>query len=125
MLSLRKVWCPPSTSRSAGRSRPCATRGIPIVGSGLSFHDLRRFRGGDTTASAAFDGWLDETAKAPTPARATTLGAWEQGALGAGLTRARNTLPLMVVAGAAGESKGTRDFNDKIGGKMISAFRFG
>ena len=27
----------------------------------------------------------------------------------------------MVVAGAAGDSKGTRDFNDKIGGKMISA----
>jgi hypothetical protein len=31
----------------------------------------------------------------------------------------------MVVAGAAGASKGKRDFNDKIGGKMISAFRFG
>jgi hypothetical protein len=29
------------------------------------------------------------------------------------------------VAGAAGDSKGTRDFNDKIGGKMMSAFRFG
>jgi hypothetical protein len=31
----------------------------------------------------------------------------------------------MVVAGAAGDGKGTRDFNDKIGGKMIAAFRFG
>ena len=34
-------------------------------------------------------------------------------------------MPLMVVAGAAGDSKGTRDFNAKIGGKMISGFRFG
>jgi hypothetical protein len=34
-------------------------------------------------------------------------------------------LPLMVVAGAAGMSQGTRDFNDKIGGKVISGFRFG
>ena len=30
-----------------------------------------------------------------------------------------------VVAGAASDRKGTRDFNVKIGGKMISAFRFG
>jgi hypothetical protein len=39
--------------------------------------------------------------------------------------REEQLLPLMVVAGAAGESKGTRDFNYKIRGKMISAFRFG
>jgi hypothetical protein len=31
----------------------------------------------------------------------------------------------MVVAGAAGVSAGKRDFNAKIGGKMISGFRFG
>ena len=34
-------------------------------------------------------------------------------------------MPLMVVAGAAGDSKGSRDFNAKIGGKVISGFRFG
>jgi hypothetical protein len=31
----------------------------------------------------------------------------------------------MVVAGAARDSIGTRDFHDVIGGKTISAFRFG
>ena len=31
----------------------------------------------------------------------------------------------MAVAGAAGESKETSDFNAQIGGKMISGFRFG
>jgi hypothetical protein len=31
----------------------------------------------------------------------------------------------MVVAGAAGTSPGARDFQDVIGGKTISAFRFG
>ena len=31
----------------------------------------------------------------------------------------------MVVAGAAGESNGSHEFRDVIGGKVISAFRFG
>ena len=31
----------------------------------------------------------------------------------------------MAVAGAAGASEGKSDFNATIGGKMISAFRFG
>jgi hypothetical protein len=34
-------------------------------------------------------------------------------------------LPLMVVAGAAGDNLGVRDFHGVIGGKTISAFRFG
>ena len=31
----------------------------------------------------------------------------------------------MVVAGAAGESKGEHAFRDVVGGKVISGFRFG
>ena len=101
-------------------------QGVAIVGSGMSFHDLRHFRDGDTTASAAFDAWLDETAKAPGPEREARLTEWDKAPSAREChPREEHLLPLMVVAGAAGESKGTRDFNDKIGGKMISAFRFG
>ena len=39
--------------------------------------------------------------------------------------REEHLLPLMVTAGAAGADKGERDFQDVIGGKTISAFRFG
>ena len=92
----------------------------------MSFHDLRHFRDGDTTASAAFDAWLDETAKAPEAEREARLTAWDKAPSAREChPREEHLLPLMVVAGAAGESKGTRDFNDKIGGKMISGFRFG
>ncbi len=92
----------------------------------MSFHDLRSFRDGDTTASAAFDAWLDETAKAAPKEREARLSAWDKApSARACHPREEHLLPLMVVAGAAGESEGTRDFNDKIGGKMISAFRFG
>ena len=34
-------------------------------------------------------------------------------------------MPLMVVAGAAGDSKGSHEFRDVVGGKVISGFRFG
>jgi aromatic ring-opening dioxygenase catalytic subunit (LigB family) len=105
---------------------PVRDQGIAIVGSGMSFHDLRHFRDGDTTASAAFDAWLNETAKAPPAERDARLAQWDKAPSAREChPREEHLLPLMVVAGAAGDSKGTRDFNDKIGGKMISAFRFG
>src|SRR6202041_3539429 len=80
----------------------------------------------DPRASAAFDAWLDETAKAPGAEREARLTQWDKAPSAREChPREEHLLPLMVVAGAAGASKGTRDFNDKIGGKMISAFRFG
>ena len=101
-------------------------QGVAIVGSGMSYHDLRHFRDGDTTASAAFDAWLDETAKAPEAEREARLTQWDKAPSAREChPREEHLLPLMVVAGAAGASEGTRDFNAKIGGKMISAFRLG
>jgi aromatic ring-opening dioxygenase catalytic subunit (LigB family) len=126
MLSLRKDLDPAFHIKLGKALEPLRDQGIAIVGSGMSFHDLRHFRDGDTTASAAFDAWLDETAKAPPAERDARLTAWDKApSARACHPREEHLLPLMVVAGAAGESKGTRDFNDKIGGKMISAFRFG
>ena len=108
------------TSSSARRWRRCAIGASPIVGSGMSFHDLRHFRDGDTRASAAFDAWLGETTKSPGPEREARLTQWEKAPSAREChPREEHQLPLMVVAGAAGDSKGTRDFNDKIGGKMI------
>ena len=63
MLSLRKDLDPDFHIRLGRALEPLRDQGIAIVGSGMSFHDLRHFRDGDTTASAAFDAWLDETAK--------------------------------------------------------------
>ena len=77
-------------------------------------------------ASAAFDAWLDETAKAPPAEREARLTAWDK-APGARACHPReeHLLPLMVVAGAAGDSPGKHDFRDVIVGKTISGFRFG
>jgi aromatic ring-opening dioxygenase catalytic subunit (LigB family) len=126
MLSLRRDLDPAFHIKLGKALEPLRDQGVAIVGSGMSFHDLRHFRDGDTTASAAFDAWLDETAKSPPAEREARLAAWDKAPSAREChPREEHLLPLMVVAGAAGESKGVRDFNDKIGGKMISAFRFG
>ena len=126
MLSLRKDLDPAHHIGLGKALEPLRDQGVAIVGSGMSFHDLRTFRDGDTTASAAFDAWLDETAKAPAPEREARLTQWEKAPSAREChPREEHLLPLMVVAGAAGASEGKRDFNAKIGGKMISAFRFG
>ena len=39
--------------------------------------------------------------------------------------REEHLLPLKVVAGAAGDSRGANEFRDAIGGEVISDFQFG
>ena len=92
----------------------------------MSDHDLRHFRDGDGCDSAAFDAWLDETAKAAPQEREARLAAWDKAPAGRAChPREEHLLPLMVVAGAAGDSEGRHEFRDVIGGKVISGFRFG
>ena len=89
MLSLRKDLDPAFHIKLGKALQPLRDQGVAIVGSGMSFHDLRHFRDGDTTASAAFDAWLDETAKAPEAGARSAARALGQGAVGARLPSAR------------------------------------
>ena len=51
---------------------------------------------------------------------------WDQGASAREChPREEHLLPLMVVAGAAGDDPGKVSFRDVIGGKTISGYRFG
>jgi aromatic ring-opening dioxygenase catalytic subunit (LigB family) len=126
MLSLRHDLDPAFHIKLGKALEPLRDEGVAIVGSGMSFHDLRHFRDGDTSASAAFDAWLDETAKAPAAEREARLSHWDKApSARACHPREEHLLPLMVVAGAAGDSKGAHAFRDTIGGKVISGFRFG
>ena len=126
MLSLRKD-LDPAFHISLGRAlAPLRDEGVAIVGSGMSYHDLRHFFDGGEGASATFDAWLDETAKAPPAEREARLIAWDKApAARACHPREEHLLPLMVVAGAAGDSQGKHEFRDVIAGKTISGFRFG
>jgi aromatic ring-opening dioxygenase catalytic subunit (LigB family) len=129
-LSLRADFDPAMHLRVGELLAPLRDDGVLIVGSGLSFHDLRHFmngRGG--AASATFDRWLgDVLVDAPPAARNAQLLRWADApAARAAHPREDHLLPLMVAVGAAGEDPGTRIYhqNDFMGAITVSSFRFG
>jgi aromatic ring-opening dioxygenase catalytic subunit (LigB family) len=107
---------------------PLRDEGVLIVGSGMSYHNLRDLFSGRGNADAArFDAWLHETVTNPgAEARDSALSNWLQapGARAAHPT-AEHLLPLMVAAGAAGADPGIRAYSGSILGKAISGFQFG
>jgi aromatic ring-opening dioxygenase catalytic subunit (LigB family) len=126
-LSL-KAGLDPEEHLAIGRAlAPLRDEGVLILGSGMSYHNLRSF--GTTAArqtSQVFDAWLREAATAEPATRARRLADWES-APGARQAHPReeHLVPLMVVAGAAGDDPGRVSWNDDWAGVRISAFRYG
>jgi aromatic ring-opening dioxygenase catalytic subunit (LigB family) len=116
-----------SAHLAAGRAlAPLRDEGVLIVGSGMSFHNMRAY--GDSSfgpVSDAFDAWLTAAVEAEPAARDARLASWDE-APNARLSHPpraeEHLLPLMVAAGAAGE--GHRIFSDRVMETTISAFRF-
>lgn len=125
-LSIRRD-LDPAAHLAVGRAlAPLRDEGVLIIGSGMSYHDLRHFRDGDAAVSEGFDAWLRETVADAPDARDQRLSAWAQAPFGrAAHPREEHLIPLMVVAGAAGDDVGRTDFSERIGGKRISGFAFG
>ncbi|MBW7909881.1 MAG: dioxygenase [Alphaproteobacteria bacterium] len=107
---------------------PLRDDNVLIVGSGMSFHNLRLLMTGraDTPEAAAFDDWLTNAATATPLSRARQLANWES-APGAQIAHpeAEHLLPLMIAAGAAGDDAGMRIYHEKVMSAPISAYRFG
>jgi aromatic ring-opening dioxygenase catalytic subunit (LigB family) len=118
----------PALHLAAGRAlAPLRAEGVLIVASGMSFHNLGGYLRPETVERArAFDAWLTSAVESPGGERAARLTEWRKAPFAAySHPREEHLLPLMVVAGAAGDSAGTVAFRDVIGGKTISAYRFG
>lgn len=100
--------------------------GVLIVGSGMSFHNLRAYFLPETLErSRAFDDWLTKAVESPAGERDAHLAQW-QAAPHARFSHPReeHLAPLFVVAGAGGDAPGKRVFNDEPMGAAISAYRF-
>ena len=128
-LSLKQGLAPDAHLALGRALAPLRDEGVLIVGSGLSYHNLRAFGPAAHAPSAAFDGWLESTlAIADAATRSRTLAAWEQApAARVAHPREEHLLPLMVALGAAEGEAATRVYHERdfFGGITVSSFRFG
>ncbi len=125
-LSLEKG-LDPARHLAMGRAlAPLRDEGVFIIGSGMTFHNLRIFFDGrGVPVAEAFDAWLKEACLAPAPVRNESLARWEQApGARAAHPREEHLLPLMVVAGAAGDDRATVAWNGTFGGLRLSAYHF-
>lgn len=107
---------------------PLRDEGVFIVGSGMSFHNMRGY--GDARfgpISDRFDAWLTETVGiGDAAARGAALARWHEHPEGRlSHPREEHLIPLMVVAGSAGDVAGRRVFSDRVMETTVSAFQFG
>ncbi len=120
----------PAEHLAMGRAlAPLRDEGVLILGSGMSYHNLRAFRAPGNpgmASSMAFDTWLNETVALDPAERDRRLTAWASApAARLAHPREEHLLPLMVIAGAAGSDRGRVGYQNTLMGARISAHHFG
>ena len=109
--------------------KPLRDQGVLIIGSGLSYHNLREMRDkSGVEPSRRFDAWLQEALKSPPKERTEKLIRWEEAPLArAAHPREDHLIPLMTAVGAAEDEPAETIYHqdDLMGGITASSFRFG
>ncbi len=106
---------------------PLRDEGILIIGSGMSYHNLRNFFGTGAADGEAFDSWLCQVSSLPSAAeRNAQLSNWESAPAARKChPTEEHLIPLMVASGAAGLDQGTVIYSGTVNGIRISAVGFG
>lgn len=128
-LSMKQGYDPAAHFALGRALAPLREEGVVIMGSGLTYHNLRMFDARAADPSSRFDAWLRHTLLDLAPeARAAELMRWEQApAARAAHPREDHLIPLMVALGAASDDPATCIYSqaDLFGGITVSSWRFG
>jgi aromatic ring-opening dioxygenase catalytic subunit (LigB family) len=116
----------PEAHLAAGRAlAPLRDEGVLIVGSGMSWHNMRGFSPAFTGKSQAFDAWLAEALADPVR-RDEAIRHWDQAPYAREAhPREEHLAPLFVAAGAAEGEQGRQAFKDVAMDVAISGYAFG
>ena len=127
MLSLKSSYDAREHIRIGAALQPLRDEGVLIIGSGLTYHNMRGFGRAESTAVAdSFERFLSHAVEQESGERNTLLAQWEQAPHArAAHPREDHLLPLMVVAGAAGTDPGRTVFRDHAMQVPMASYEFG
>ena len=117
----------PALHTAAGQAlAPLRDDGVLILGSGMSFHNMRAYGDpGATAPSDEFDRWLTNAVEQPLTPRAEALADWASAPSGRlSHPREEHLIPLMVAAGTSNEA-GQGIYHERVLETAISGFQFG
>ena len=98
--------------------------GVLILGSGMSYHNLRDFAG-QAPSSYAFHDWLDQALSGDWQTRTDQLSRWRSAPGGvASHPREEHLLPLMIASGAGSDAPGRAIWRGAIGPTCAGAWAF-
>lgn len=126
-MSLKKGLSPAEHIKAGRALAPLREEGVLIVGSGMSYHNMRGFSPQFKPVSEQFDAWLtDSVCNSTGDARAKKLEQWEQ-APNARLCHPREEhfISLHVAAGAAYDEHATHIYSGNVLNVAVSGYRFG
>ena len=126
-LSLRHDLDPQAHIAAGLALAPLRDEGVLIVGSGMSFHNLRVRGAQATVPSLEWDAALTAAVTDPDPtSRTARVVNWAMlPHAHFAHPREEHLLPLMVALGAGGDDPAVRDFHDIVMGWAVSGYRFG
>ncbi len=103
--------------------RPLRNEGVLIMGSGMSYHNLRQM--GNSAAALDFDRWLDGALAGDADHRSSWLTQWSRAPAGRiSHPREEHLLPLMVACGAGSDVPGRKIWSGAVGATAVSAWAF-